>query len=102
MREYPVGSVCEIISAMKYPELVGRELTITGGLEARDNGKYQWKGYDCDLVHKGKNIKPQHEHLRLRKFPQDVDAWCNSTIKNLLKPLPNEEIKKLAEELYEI
>jgi hypothetical protein len=101
-QQYPVGSVCVIVET-RFPKLRGVELTITEPLTewyAPDVGR--WEGYSCDLTHEGRPFKPRHECLRLKRYPPDVDAWCNTTMKNLLKPLPNEEIKKLAEELYEI
>jgi hypothetical protein len=102
MKEYPVGSICVILSSDPYWNK--RECTIVGGLcirEAVFNGRLEvGEMYKIDLKGcKGEDMVACPESLKLKRFPPDVDAWCNSTMKNLLKPLPNEEIKKLAEEV---
>jgi hypothetical protein len=93
MRQFPVGSICEIIVPFLYPELLGTELTILGPLEQHENDEGTWYGYTTDLVHNGYEICPLHKCLRLKRLPPSEDAWCREVMKKVMKPISIHELE---------
>jgi hypothetical protein len=71
MAKFKVGDVCVIVGAISYPELVGKEVTITGlpyWYKSATTGK-PTLGYKTDRIYGGMHISPPEEFLKLKKFP---------------------------------
>lgn len=98
MKEYPVGSIVTIVYSDNFKHLIGTDATITGGLDLYGNDEGDvWLGYELDITYDEYNLfNPPHDYVRLKKFPPDLDRFCNETMLKVLKPveIKDEEIVK--------
>lgn len=66
--KFKVGDVCIIIKCYNYPELLGKEVTITELQRTRRDFGGEWVGYGTDLFYNGVFMQPQEHQLKLKTF----------------------------------
>ena len=75
MAKFKVGDVCIIIKTRNFPELLGAEVTITEPMQivnSHFNKAIYYNGYGTDLYHKGVQVCPREENLKLKEFPGEL------------------------------
>lgn len=108
VREFAVGSICEIVKCEKHLHLIGTEVTVLKPLElcVFDNGERTW-AYVIDIKIDDSNLPvgARHEALRLKRLPPAEDAWCRETMLKVLESAPLSAkgdvlVKEVEDELY--
>lgn len=84
MKAYPVGSLCVIVTAIGFPQFVGRECTVIVSNKMWSDGI---EAYEIDIQGEPTSYRAEHSQLRLKRFPPEQDAWCREVMKTVLKPV---------------